>query len=158
MVKHYKEIKRTNSTNFFDYYFFRYHRLFFGSLIFKGRKLWAFKFFNDLKYELKRKEKMESNLVFFFSMVKITPNILLFPYKIGGKVEGVPMAISWDKRLTFATKWVVKALRDKHKRLRLADVSEALSLAIYRKGYSIRKHLYFNSLGTRNRYLIRYFK
>jgi len=37
---------------------------------------------------------MEPNLVFFFSLIKITPNILLFPYKIGGKVEGVPLAIS----------------------------------------------------------------
>jgi hypothetical protein len=56
--------------------------------------LWAFNFFRRIKYELKHKEKIEPNLIFFFALIKITPNILLFPYKVGGKVEGVPMAIS----------------------------------------------------------------
>jgi len=91
---HYKNLTRKKTFNFFVYFFFRYHRIFFGSLIFKGRKLWAFNFFNNLKYQLKLRERLEPNLVFFFSLVKITPNVLLFPFKIGGKVEGVPLAIS----------------------------------------------------------------
>lgn len=91
---HYKNLTRKKTYNFFVYFFFRYHRIFFGSLIFQGRKLWAFNFLNNLKFQLKLKEKLEPNLVFFFSLVKITPNVLLFPFKIGGKVEGVPLAIS----------------------------------------------------------------
>jgi hypothetical protein len=91
---HYKQITRKKTYNFFVYFFYRYHRIFFGSLIFKGRKLWAFNFLNQLKTQLKKKEKLEPNLVFFFSLIKITPSILLFPYKIGGKVQGVPLAIS----------------------------------------------------------------
>jgi len=38
------------------------------------------------------------------SMMKITPGILLVPLKIGGVVQGVPVAISERKQYTFATK------------------------------------------------------
>lgn len=155
---HYKKLIRKNNYNFFEYFFFRYHRIFFGSLIFKGRKLWAFNFLNKIKYELKQKEKIEPNLIFFFSLIKITPNVLLFPYKVGGKVEGVPLAISWSKKLIFATKWVIKLLKDKYKKLKLNDVVEILHSAIYSKGLAIRKKFFFNSLSTTNRYLIRYFR
>jgi len=47
-----------------------------------------------LKFDLKIKEKIEPNLIFFFSMIKITPNVLLFPYKLGGKIQKVPLPIS----------------------------------------------------------------
>jgi len=154
----YKNLKRKINYNFFVYFFFRYHRIFFGSLIFCGKKLWAFNFFNKIKYELKQKEHIEPNLIFLFALVKITPNVLLFPYKIGGKTEGVPLAISWQKKLIFATKWVIKLLKDKYKRVKLNDIVDILQSAIYSKGLAIRKKFYFNYLSTTNRYLIRYFK
>lgn len=43
------------------------------------------------------------------------------------------MAISWHKKLIFATKWVVKLLRDRYKKLKLNDVVEILHSAIYSK-------------------------
>jgi len=135
----YKLTKRKNYCNFFTYYFFRYHRIFFGSLIFNGRKLWAFNFFSKLKYDLKIKEHIDPNLIFFFAMIKITPNVLLFPYKLGGKVQGVPLPISWHKKLIFATKWVIKLLRDKYRIIKLVDVSEIILSAIYDKGLAIKK-------------------
>jgi hypothetical protein len=57
-----------------------------------------------VKYNLKLKEGLDPNLIFFFSLFKITPNILLFPYKLGGRIEGVPLPISWRKKLTYSTK------------------------------------------------------
>lgn len=155
---HYKTLSRKRIFNFFVYYFFRYHRIFFGSLIFCGNKLWAFNFFNKLKYELKKKEKIEPNLIFFFSLIKITPNILLFPYKIGGKIQGVPLPITWAKKLIFATKWVIKLLRNNFKRIKILDLSNILIFAIYDKGLAIKKKNYYNSISTVNRYLIHYFK
>jgi ribosomal protein S7 len=104
LFKHYKLIKRKRNHNFFNYLFFKYHRIFFGSLIFKGKKLWASNLFLKLKYNLKIKEGVEPNLLFFFSMINISPTVLLFPLKIGGKVEGVPLPISLNKKLIFATK------------------------------------------------------
>jgi hypothetical protein len=47
-----------------------------------------------LKYELKKKENMEFHLIFIFSFLKITPNIVLSYLKIGGAKQGVPLSIS----------------------------------------------------------------
>lgn len=155
---HYKTLQRKRYCDFFMYYFFRYHRIFFGSLIFKGRKLWAFNFFNKLKVSLKLREKIEPNLTFFFAMIKITPNVLLFPYKIGGKVQGVPLPISWKKKFTYATKWVIKLLRDKYRRLNLDHLIDILISAIHDKGLAIQKKKRANVMSSVNRFLIKYFK
>ena len=45
--------------DYFSYLSYRYTNLFFKSLIFRGRKLWAFEFFQDIKYNLKKKEGVD---------------------------------------------------------------------------------------------------
>jgi hypothetical protein len=47
-----------------------------------------------LRYELKLKENIEFHLIFIFSLLNITPNIILSYLKIGGAKQGVPLAIS----------------------------------------------------------------
>lgn len=155
---HYKIAKRKINYNFFTYTFFRYHRNFFGSLIYRGRKLWAFNFLKKLKYQLKLKENLEPSIIFFYALLKISPNVLLFPYKIGGKVQGVPLPISWYKKIIYAVKWVIKLLKDKYQRVKINDLVEILVLATYDKGLAIKKKKLFNSISTSNRFLIRQFK
>jgi len=104
MNKHYKLYKKKQTYNFFNYYLYRYNRIFIGSLIKRGRKIWAFNFFLKFKYELKKLEKFDPNMIFLFALIKITPTILLCPYKIGGKKEGVPLPISINKKMTFVAK------------------------------------------------------
>jgi hypothetical protein len=53
---------------------------------------------------LKKLEKFDPNIIFLFSLLKITPTILLCPYKIGGKNEGIPLPISINKKMTFVAK------------------------------------------------------
>lgn len=60
-----------------------YHNLFYRSLIFKGKKLWAFNFLCNLKYELKIKENIEPFWIFLVALIKISPEVLLFPKKRG---------------------------------------------------------------------------
>jgi hypothetical protein len=98
IIKNYKLQKKKNWINFFPFHFFRYHRIFFGSLIFKGQKLRAFNLFNKLKVLLKKKFNKDPNFIFLLSLSQITPSILLFPFKIGGKIQGVPLSISWKKK------------------------------------------------------------
>jgi len=154
----YKTSRIKTYYNFFFYYLYRYHRIFFGSLIWRGRKLWAFNFFVKIKYNLKLKERLESNILFLFSLLKITPNILLFPYKMGGRIEGVPLPISWKKKLTYSTKWIIKLLKDKHHKVKLNDVVDVMISAIYNGGMSFKhKMLKYNEC-VANRFLIKYFK
>lgn len=81
-----------------NFYFFKYHCCLFGSLIKHGKKFRAFTFFNKLKYELKLKENIEPNIIIFLAMLKLTPSVLLFPIKVGGQLQKVPLPISWKKK------------------------------------------------------------
>lgn len=144
--------------DYYSYVWFRYHRLFFGSLVVRGRKIWAFNFFNKLKYELKRRENVDPFWVFLVGIMKITPDLMLFPLKLGGVVEGVPLSISERKQYTFGVKWIIKLLRDKYGKFSLKTVSDILIDAIYDKGLGIEKKISVYESGSKNRHLIKYFK
>jgi len=136
-----KNSKYLRRFDYYSYLYFRYQKLFFGSLIFRGRKLWAFKFFLDLKFELKQCEGVEPFWVFLIAMMKITPELLLFPKKLGGIIHWVPLPIGERKQYTFAVKWVIKLLRDKYKSITLKNITETLIQAIYNKGDSFEKKI-----------------
>jgi hypothetical protein len=40
-------------------------------------------------------------------MLKITPDVLLFPRKLSGVVEQVALPIGIKKQITFSTKWII---------------------------------------------------
>jgi ribosomal protein S7 len=73
-------------------------------LIWRGRKLFAFNFFIKVKHELKIREDADPLLIFFAALLKITPDVILFPYRRSGVVNMVPMPITIKKQITFATK------------------------------------------------------
>lgn len=141
-----------------QYIWFRYNKLFFGSLIVRGRKLWAFNFFILLKLELKKREQLEPYWVFLVGIMKITPDFLLFPLKLGGVVQGVPLPITERKQYTFGVKWVIKLLKDKLGKFSVSTIADILIEAIYNKGLGIERKLSIYEIGSKNRHLIRFFK
>lgn len=132
-------IKYKSQFDYFSYMSFRYHHLFFHSLIFKGNKLWAFNFFILIKYELKKREMVDPFWVFLVSIMKITPEFILLPLKLGGTTQFVPLPISEKKQYTFAIKFVIKLIRDRFRKLSVSSICDALVLSIYNKGISIEK-------------------
>lgn len=103
MFVFHKNKKYSPQYNFFSYTSFRFQKIFVGSLIFRGRKQWAFNFFLNLKYELKKREKVEPILTFVVAMMSISPSVLLYKLRLGGSFHGVPMYSGERKRYTFST-------------------------------------------------------
>lgn len=153
-----KNQKYLKQYDLYSYLWFRYHRLFFKSLIFRGRKLWAFKFFISLKYELKNRENIDPFWILLVSLMKVTPEILLYPKKLGGKINWVPLPIGERKQYTFAVKWVIKLLKDKNRIITINSLSDCLISAIYDKGPSIEKKISVYKIADNNRHLVRFFK
>jgi ribosomal protein S7 len=91
-------------------------------------------------------------------MLNITPHILLSYLKIGGAKQGVPLSISWKKKITYATKWLKKALIDKYKRIKLKYLLEEIILSIYDKGLGSKKKKRTYLEGFSNRFLLKRFK
>ena len=157
-MKNYKIKFRKKEHNFLNFYIYRYNRIFLGFLIKRGRKIWAYNFMRKLKYKLKNIEKFDPSLIFFFSLVKIAPAVLLCPYKWGGNIEGVPLPISSNKKMTFSVKWTIKLLREKWNRLILDDIAKILVEALYDKGHGYLTRMDYQKSGVKNKFLIKYYK
>lgn len=153
-----KNDKYTVRFDYYSYIWYRYHRLFFRSLIFRGRKLWAFNFFVDLKFQLKCRELVDPFWIFLISLMKITPDLMLFPLKLGGVLQGVPLPITERKQYTFAVKWTIKLLRDKYRSINITNLVDILVMAIYGKGLAIEKKMSVYQTSTLNRHLIKFFR
>jgi len=91
-------------------------------------------------------------------MLKITPQLLLFPYKVGTSFNQIAMPIGIKKQIIFSTKWVIKLLRDKEKRITLSNISNILLDSLENRGLSIEKKYDNYFIAEKNHYLIKYFK
>lgn len=72
----------------------------------------SFQFFYKNKIYIETKWTNRSFTYILPSYYYITPEVLLFPYKSGGLVNEVAMPITIRKQIIFATKWVIKLLKD----------------------------------------------
>ena len=57
-----------------------------------------------MKYGLKLREHFDPFYVFLVALFNLTPNVKLFPFKRSGLVHGVPVPISFNKRISFSVK------------------------------------------------------
>ena len=76
---------RYQAKPWYNYYIqlgFRYHNLFFCSLISKGKKLKAFQFFLLLKSSLKTRENNDPYNVFVIALMNITPQVFLRVFRL----------------------------------------------------------------------------
>ncbi len=143
--------------NFYLQLWFKYHNLFFGSLIFKGNKLRAFNLFLDIKKEMKNLEFFDPYYTFLVSLMKVTPNIILMPIKLGGSSYGIPMPITESKRITFGIKWILKLLKDKNYFLSSKSIADILIASLYNKGFAIDKKHSLYRISSLNRHLFKFY-
>jgi len=144
----------------YDFYYHRwfcYHSIFFGSLIFQGKKLRAFNFFLKLKLSLKLNSDLDPYLVFLIAMLKITPKVILRPRWIGGKPKGIPFPLNEKKQVMFANKWIIKLLKDRDDSLSVLTLSDLLLWTLEGRGESIRKKEAVHKMAIENRYLLKKF-
>jgi len=145
----------------FDYYSylaFRYHYLFFKSLIFRGNKLRAFSIYCNIKLRIKLREKTNPFWVILIALLKITPDCLVYPLKLGGQIQKVPLPISPRKQYTFAVKWVIKVMKEKHGSFTVRNLTDTLISALYGKGPAMEKKKSVYESTILNRHLIKFFK
>jgi len=74
-------------------------------------------------------------------MMRITPQVILSFVRMGGRKQGIPCPISLRKKVTFATKFVIKLLRDKDKsrHVTIKALVKLLCASLYNKGEAIKK-------------------
>lgn len=153
-----KRIKKRQSRNILDDYYsqlwFRYHKLFFGSLIFEGRKLGAFNTLASVRRGLKLKESVDPFRAFLVSMMMVTPHIVLLPLRMGGRTVGVPMPITEKKKVTVGVKFVIKMLKERSNSVSVKSLVDTLVSSIYGQGPSVERKNNVHKTGGQNRHLL----
>lgn len=104
IAKFNKNLVYSERFDYYSYVGFRYHRLLSKSLISRGLKLKAFNFMISLKYYLKVKERVDPYRIILIALMKISPDIMVYPLKLGGAVQKVPLFICARKQYTFSVK------------------------------------------------------
>lgn len=141
--------------NYYSHMWYLYHNKFFGTLIKKGKKITAFKFFLEIKRSLKRKEFFDPYYLFLVAMLQITPSLLIVPVKVGAAAKGVAFPLHEKRRITFAVKWVLKLLKDRNGSLKVEPIVDLLYNSVYGKGLAIEKKNFAHSTGLSTRYLLK---
>lgn len=81
--------------------FFWFHTVFFGTLIFRGRKLAAFNRFLNMKHYIKRLSNLDPFFLIMVVLLKLIPKVVLVSLRIGKTLQMVPMHISEKKQVSF---------------------------------------------------------
>ena len=92
------------------------------------------------------------------AFLNIAPNFMVYPIKLGGQIQKVPLPITPRKQYTFAVKWVVKALKEKYGFFTVTKLTDILISAIYGRGLSMDKKKAVYESSIVNRHLIKFFK
>jgi hypothetical protein len=139
-------------------YWFNFHNFFFQSLVFRGRKIFAFNFFLKVKELLKHREHFDVFFIVLAAFTRITPCIVLLALKRGGRIHWMPSFITEIKKLIYTVKWVVKLLKDEKRIVTVTSVVDLLVSAIYFGGPAfVHKRAFYNS-SLESRHFLKFFK
>jgi ribosomal protein S7 len=154
-----RDLTYSSKWNYLLYTEFRYYDILLKSLIFKGRKLWAFKFLIQLRLNIKQREELNPFWIIITGLVKVSPDFILFSKRLGAVVHKVPLPIRERKQYTFAIKFVVKMVKDKFPRLQPFLVGEMVRWStLHDGGQSMDMKIRMYEEGIKNRHLLKFFK
>ena len=103
---------------------------FLNSLIWRGRKISAEKFFTSVLVQLKLQNDANPFDVFYYSTLNLRPLVFLRPIKVGSVTYRVPAPITNHNRRLYAIKFILQTVRDSMGSITVERVSSIL-LSIY---------------------------
>lgn len=103
---------------------------FLNSLIWRGRKISAEKFFTSILLHLKLQNDVSPFEVFYYSSLNLRPLVFLRPVKVGSVAYRVPAPITNHKRRLYAIKFILQTVRDSRGSITVERIVNVL-LSIY---------------------------
>lgn len=99
---------------------------FINSLIWRGRKLTAERFFFSLLAALKTNSAVAPLEIFYYSMLSLRPLVFLRPVRVGSIFYKVPAPITEHRRRLYAIKFVLQSAEDSRGLITLERVHSLL--------------------------------
>lgn len=98
----------------------------------------------------------DPSFVFFLALLKITPVLVLKPIPMGSVNYDMPFPITYWRRISYATRWIINLLKKKSRVVSVEGVVSAILNTLFDEGLSIEKKDEVYSLVSLNRHLLRH--
>ena len=146
--------------NYYNQINFIFKQNFIGKLIKKGNKFYALKFYNKLKYNLKKKIRKDPNLVILITLIYSIIRFYFIKKRLGGTKKDIPIYLNKQRQVKFIIRKIFSITKSINKRKSL-DLNKLVLLyfnTIKRKGpLIINKYKAFVK-AKENKILLRFLK
>jgi small subunit ribosomal protein S7 len=105
----------------------------------KGKKTKARKIVYDAFEIIKQKTQKEPLEIFDLAIANASPFLEIKPKRIGGATYQVPREVRGDRKLTLATRWIIKAAQSKKGKPMKEKLAQELIDAAQNQGAAIKK-------------------
>lgn len=132
--------------NFFSFFLIQW--------IFQAKKL-KIEFFQQDSI-MTDKPVFDPSFIFFLALLKITPILVLKPLPLGSVNYEMPFPITYWKRISFSSRWIINLLKKKDRVISLESVVSSIIGTLFEEGHSIEKKNEVYALVSLNRHLLRH--
>jgi len=139
-----------------------FYNKFYGSLIFRGRKSYAFRMFDNILFNFKNQLKVDPYIELRKAIENLIPILGLTKKRIGKVYHSVPKMAVGNRRFVIMLNWIIKKQKGKSNVLgfKIDDVSRHLIDAVSNRGVLInlkKQHLAVALAGKHHLYTNRRF-
>lgn len=152
----------------FEYYIQlkHYNKVFFllqknliGKLIKKGKRIYALKMFNKLKYWLKTKTKKNPNLLILIAILNSLIKVHFIKVRFGGVKKEIPVPLKFERQIRFAISELLYYVKTKQKKsIHIKKLVNLICFCYKYKGPVIKRNYKLYKKAIENRVLLNFIK
>lgn len=129
-----------------------------GKLIKKGKKIYALKVFNLLKYWLKKKTKKDANLLLLIGVFNSLIKVHFVKIRFGGVKKEIPVPLKFDRQIRFAISSLLNYVKKQKRSINIKKLANLICYCYKFKGPIIKKNYQLYKKAIENRVLISFIK
>lgn len=104
-----------------------------------GKKSVAKKIYNDMLKEIKSSGHMNPQIVVETAIENASPSMMVKSKRLGGSVYQVPVEVKQNKRLFYAMRWILDAVKSKSGKPTYKKLAEEILAAYSNQGAAVKR-------------------
>lgn len=146
------------SLKYYSKIFFLIKKNLIGKFLKKGKKKYAEKMFETLKYWLKKKTNKNPNLLLLIGIYNSLLKVNFIKIRVGGARKEVPVPLKFDRQIKLAITTLLNYVYKSKKSINLKKLANLICFCYKSKGPILRKNFQLYKKAIDNRILLNFIK
>lgn len=152
-LEYYLQLKHFNKV------FFLLQKIFIGKLVKKGKKEYAIKLFNNLKYLLKKRTKKNPNFLILVAVLNSLLKVHFIKIRLGGSRKEIPVPLAFERQIKFAiTEMLYNVKTKQNKSINLKKLVNLICFCYKKTGPVIKRNYFLYKKAIENKVLLNFIK